>query len=106
MITYDDFKKIELKCAKIIEIKDHPQADKLYILTIDLGAEKKEIVAGIKNFYSPDELKGKNIVVVNNLQPVVIRGVESSAMLLAASTEDALTIVTLDKDMPVGTNIK
>jgi len=106
MITYDDFKKLELKVAKIIDAKDHPQADKLYVLTIDLGSEKKDIVAGIKNFYNPDQLKGKSIIVVNNLQPAVIRGVESSAMLLAASTESALSLITLDRDMPAGTVIK
>ena len=106
MITYDDFKKMELVTAKIIDVKDHPQADKLYILTIDLGIEKKDIVAGIKNFYSPDELKGKNIVVVSDMEPAVIRGVESSAMLLAAQTKDALSIITLDKDIPAGTAIK
>ncbi|UCH12077.1 MAG: hypothetical protein JSW18_04475 [Candidatus Omnitrophota bacterium] len=106
MITYDDFKKIELKTAKVVDVKDHPQADKLYILTIDLGTEKKDIVAGIKNFYGPDELKGRNIVVVSNMEPAVIRGVESSAMLLAAQTKDALSIITLDKEIPAGTAIK
>lgn len=106
MITYDDFKKLELKTAKILEVKDHPQAAKLYIVTIDLGGERKDIVAGIKNFYKPEELKGKNIVVVNNLQPAVIRGIESSAMLLAASVENALSIITLDRDMPAGSSIK
>ena len=106
MITYDDFKKIELKTAKVLDVKDHPQADKLYILTIDTGTEKKDVVAGIKNFYKPDELKGKNVVVVTNLQPAVIRGVESSAMVLAASAGDTLSIVTLEKDMPVGTVVK
>ncbi len=106
MITYDDFKKMELKTAKVVDVKDHPQADKLYILTIDLGTEKKDIVAGIKNFYEPDALKGKNVVVVSNMETAVIRGVESSAMLLAASTKDTLSIITLDKEIPAGTAIK
>ena len=105
-ITYDDFKKVELKTAKIIDVKDHPQADKLYIVTVDLGTEKKDVVAGIKKFYSPDELKGKNVAVVCNLQPAVIRGVESSAMILAASSGDTLSVLTLDKDMPAGSGIK
>ena len=106
MITYDDFRKIELKTAKITDIKNHPQADKLYIITVDLGGETKDVVAGIKNYYGPDELKGKNVVVVNNLQPAVIRGVESSAMILAASDKDALSIITLDRDMPSRINVK
>lgn len=106
MVTYEDFKKLELKTAKIIDVKDHPNANKLYILDIDLGSEKKSIVAGIKNFYKPEELKGKNIVVVTNLEPAVIRGVESGAMLLAASCENTLSILTLDRDMPVGISIK
>ncbi len=106
MITYEDFKKLELKCAKIVEVKEHPQADRLYIVTIDVGSEKKDIVAGIRNFYKPEELKGKNVVVVNNLEPAVIRGVESKGMLLAASEGGALSIITLDRDMPAGAGIK
>lgn len=106
MITYDDFKKVELKTAKILDVKDHPSADKLYVMEIDLGSEKRQIVAGIKNYYTPGELAGKNIVVVTNLEPATIRGVESKAMLLAASDDNTLAILTLDKDIAPGASIK
>ena len=106
MITYEDFKKLEIKTAKIVDVRLHPDADRLYIVDIDLGTEKRQIVAGIRNFYSIDELKGKNIAVVLNLEPAVIRGVESGGMLLAASSGQALSVLTLDKDMPAGSIIK
>lgn len=106
MITYDDFKKIELKTAKILEVKDHPSADKLYVMEIDLGSEKRQIVAGIKNHYTPEELVGKSIAVVTNLEPATIRGVESKAMLLAASGDNKLAILTLDRDLSPGSSVK
>lgn len=106
MVSFDDFKKLEFKTAKILDVKDHPNADKLYIVTVDLGSEKKDMIAGIKNFYTADELKGKNVVVVNNLQPATIRGVESSGMILAASGNDTMSVVTLDRDMPVASQVK
>ncbi|MFH0731874.1 MAG: hypothetical protein V2A72_03005 [Candidatus Omnitrophota bacterium] len=106
MLTFEDFKKLELKTAKIVDVKDHPNADKLYVITIDVGGEKKDIVAGIKSFYTPEELKGRNVVIANNIEPAIIRGVESKAMLLAASCADGLSIVTLDRDMPSGSTVK
>ena len=74
---------LNLKVARIIDAKDHPNADKLYILDIDLGSEKRQLVAGIKGHYSADELKNKKIIVVSNLKPAKLRGVESNGMLLA-----------------------
>ena len=106
MVSFDDFKKIELKTAKILAVKDHPSADKLYVMDIDLGDEKRQIVAGIKNHYSPDELVGKSVAVVTNLEPATIRGVESKGMLLAASDNNTLAILTLDRDLPPGSQIK
>jgi methionyl-tRNA synthetase len=106
MITYDDFKKVEIKTAKIMAVKDIPGADKLYLVDIDLGSEKTQVVAGIKKYYEPKDLIGKNVAVVTNLQPAKIRGVESKAMLLAASDSNTLSILTLDKDMPCGSSIK
>jgi len=105
MITFEDFKKLELKVAQIKDVKPHPNADKLYVITIDLGNEKKDIIAGIKTSYSQDELIGKKIAVVNNLEPVKIRGVESSAMLLAAKDDGNLAILVADKDVEVGSSI-
>ncbi len=107
MITFDDFKKLELKVAEIKDVKPHPNADKLYIISIDLGGETKNIIAGIKDFYKREELIGKKIAVVNNLVPVTIRGIESSAMLLAAKDDKGLCILTTDpkKDIAVGSPI-
>lgn len=85
MIAYDEFKKMELKIATIKDLKPHPQADRLYILTVDVGGVRKQLVAGIRLFYSEESLKDKQIVIVNNLEPAIIRGIESQGMLLAAT---------------------
>ena len=106
MITFDEFKNLDLKVARIIEVGDHPNADKLYIVKIDLGDEKKEVVAGIKKAYKPDELKGKLVIVVANLAPLAIRGVESNGMILAAQDGDSLAVVTPDKDVAPGSIVK
>jgi len=106
MITFDEFKKVEIKTATILSVKDHPDADRLYVVDIDLGSEKRQIVAGIKKHYTPEELIGKNVAVIVNLEPAVIRGVESNGMLLAASDSEMLSILTLDKSLPAGSTIK
>ncbi len=106
MITFDEFKKVEIKTATILSVKDHPDADKLYVVDIDLGSEKRQVVAGIKKHYTPEELIGKNVAVIVNLEPAVIRGVESNGMLLAASDSEMLSILTLDKGLPAGSTIK
>jgi methionyl-tRNA synthetase len=105
-ITFDHFKAMELKVAQIKACEDIEGADKLYKLTIDIG-EERTIVAGIKLFYSKDELIGKKIAVVSNLEPRLLKGVISHGMLLAASTEDrsSLTLLTVDKDIPNGSRI-
>jgi methionyl-tRNA synthetase len=85
----DPFSKADLRVAKILEVKDHPQADKLYLMHIDLGKlGKRVIVAGMKQFYTKEEIKGKNIVIVTNLKPAKIRGITSKGMLLAAEDDD------------------
>lgn len=104
-LTLDEFKKVELKVARIEAVEDVPGADRIWKLTIDVGGpEKKQIVAGVKAAY-PDKaaLLGKSVVVVNNLEPAVIRGVESRGMLLAAKDpEKGLTLLTLDRELPPG----
>ena len=108
---------IEIIIARVVSVRDHPNADKLLILEIDTGqtsgegeaasGEKKEIVAGIKNFYTKEELVGKNIVIINNLEPAVIRGVKSNGMLLAAQNENGtISIITPDKPVKPGSVIK
>ena len=84
-ITYDDFAKIELRVATVLECKPHPNADKLLVLQIDLGTEKRQICAGLRQHYQPEQLVGKQIVVVANLAPRTMRGEVSNGMLLAAT---------------------
>ncbi|HHV78591.1 MAG TPA: methionine--tRNA ligase [Firmicutes bacterium] len=105
LITIEDFKKLELKVAKILEAEKVKGADKLLKLEIDLGGERRQIVSGIAKHYSPEELIGKNIVVLANLQPARIRGVESCGMLLAASSGEKLALVTTDGDIEPGSRI-
>jgi len=105
MISLEDFKKIDLRVGKIIEVKDHPNADKLYVLTVDLGNEKRNIVAGIKKYYKPEELIGKYIIVVANLEPKNIRGVVSEGMLLAAQDDKEISLLTVDKEIKVGAKV-
>ena len=105
-ISIDDFAKVELKTAKVLEVEKVEGADKLLRLQIKIGEENRQIVAGIAEHYSPEELVGKKIVVVANLKPAVIRGVESNGMLLAVSTKDSVILVAPeDTDVPSGLRI-
>ncbi len=106
MITYDDFKKLDLRVGEIIKVDLHPNADRLWLLTVRIGEEERQVVAGIKLYYTAESLVGKKVVVVANLEPAVIRGVESKGMILAASTPDQLVVLTPDKDIPSGTIVK
>ncbi|MBI4125226.1 MAG: methionine--tRNA ligase, partial [Deltaproteobacteria bacterium] len=106
MVSIDDFAKLDLRVAQILEAQRVEGADKLLQLQIDLGDEKRQIVAGIAQHYQPEDLVGKKIVVVANLKPAKIRGVKSNGMLLAASGADTISILTPVKDVPVGSKIK
>ena len=106
IVSFEEFKNIQIKTAKIKEVREHPQADKLYVLIIDTGSEEKQIVAGIKNFYSPDALVGRNIVIIDNLAPAVIRGVESQGMLLASQDSNGISIISPDRDISAGSPVK
>ena len=101
-LTFEDFKKTELRIAKILDVQEIPGADRIWRIQVDTGAEKKEIVAGIKKFYSREALLGRSVIIVNNLAPSVIRGVESKGMLLAAKDGAELSLLCLDKDLPAG----
>ncbi|MBN3041090.1 MAG: methionine--tRNA ligase subunit beta [Candidatus Omnitrophica bacterium] len=105
MITYQDFSKLDLRVAKIIEAQIHPDADKLLVLKVDIGEKEVQLVAGIKDFYESDELIGKKIAVLTNLEPRKIRGYESQGMLLAASQGESLSVLTVDKDIAEGSKI-
>lgn len=94
-IQYDDFAKIELRVATILEAKPHPNADKLLVLQIDLGEEKRQICAGIRAYYQPEQLVGRQIIVVANLEPRMLRGEVSNGMLLAAHDQAAGKVILL-----------
>jgi methionyl-tRNA synthetase len=106
MATYDDFKKLEFKVAKIKDVVEHPNADRLYVITVDLGDKTKQVVAGIRNSYKKEDLVGRQVVLVDNLDPAILRGVESQGMILAASDENGSSIVTLARETKLGSIVK
>lgn len=106
-ISIDDFRHIELRVATVTAAAPHPNADRLLVLTIDLGSEQRQLVAGIRAHYADQDLIGKQVVVVANLQPASLRGVESQGMLLAASDDQGrLAIVTPEKPVANGAQVK
>ncbi|MHB1038036.1 MAG: methionine--tRNA ligase subunit beta [Pirellulales bacterium] len=105
-IAYEDFAKLELRVAKVLAAREHPNATKLLLLEIQVGETRKQIVAGIRGHYTPEELVGRQIVVVNNLAPVVLRGEESNGMLLAASDADRVVLLQPDRECQPGAPIK
>ena len=106
-ISYEHFSKLDLRVAKVLEARHHPNADKLMLLQVDVGDEQKQIVAGIRQHYTPEQLVGKLIVIVNNLEPAMLRGETSSGMLLAAtSTEKVILLSVDDPGCQVGARIK
>jgi methionyl-tRNA synthetase len=106
-VKFDDFQKLDLQVGKIIEIEDHPNADKLYVIKVDFGQSQVQIVAGLKQYYDKSDMEGKNIVVVRNLEPVKLRGVESNGMLLAAEDDaGAVVLLTPEKDVKLGAKVR
>lgn len=106
MVTLEDFKKFELIIARIKDVREHPNADRLYVLKIDTGREEKQLVAGIRQAYTKEELIGRKIIVINNLEPAVIRGEESQGMLLAASDKNGMALLGVDKEISLGSVVK
>lgn len=106
MATIEDFRKLELKIGEIKEVNEHPNADKLYVVVVDLGDKTKQLVAGIRGSYQKEGLVGKQVVVVDNLEPALLRGIESQGMLLAASDESGNTIVSPERKMRLGSIVK
>jgi methionyl-tRNA synthetase len=105
MITIDDFRKVELKIATVKAAEPHPNADRLMILQVDLGDEQRQICAGIRNHYTPEDLVGKQIVVVANLETAKLRGMESQGMLLAASDQGRVIILAPEKSVQAGAKV-
>ena len=108
-ITFDDFTKLDIRTAKVTAVRDHPNADKLIVMDIDLGSEQRQIIAGLKPYCDVQSLTGKTIVVVTNLAPRKMRGLESNAMLLAATWSEGdtqnVTILTTDGEVPPGSAV-
>ena len=105
MVSIQEFQKLDLRVGEIISADHVPNADKLYVLNVDIGGKQIQLLAGIKQDYSEKELKGKRIVVVANLDPANIRGMTSEGMLLAAEHNGKVSLVTPDKDIPVGSKV-
>jgi methionyl-tRNA synthetase len=95
-IKYDDFGKIDLRVAKVLEARPHPNADKLMLLQVDVGDVQKQIVAGIRAHYTPEQLVGRRIIIVNNLEPAMLRGETSNGMLLAATSGEKVVLLQPD----------
>lgn len=107
-IQYEDFEKIDLKVAEILNAEEIEGADKLYKLTLNDGSEEpRTICAGIKQHYTTEDLKGKKIIIIANLAPRTMRGIESQGMLLAASTKDHKTVslISPDQDIAPGSSV-
>jgi methionyl-tRNA synthetase len=106
MITIEEFKKINIRTARIKEVTDHPNADRLYVVRLVIGEEERDVVAGIKKGYTKEELLGKLVIVVENLEPAVIRGVESRGMILAVQDGETLAVLSPDKPVATGSLVK
>ena len=105
-VKYDDFAKLDLRVARVLEAREHPNASKLLLLKIRVGSVEKQIVAGIKGHYEPAKLVGTQIVVVNNLEPAMIRGEESNGMLLAGSDDSGVVLVRPERELAEGSKVK
>ena len=106
MITIDEFGKVELRVATVKAAEPHPNADRLLVLKVDLGDEERQLVAGIRAHYTLEELVGKQIIVVANLQPATLRGMESQGMLLAATDTSTGSVIVLSPEKQVAPGSK
>ncbi|MEM4357738.1 MAG: hypothetical protein QW244_00015 [Candidatus Pacearchaeota archaeon] len=108
IVSFEEWKKLELKVGRIISVSDHPKADRLYILKVDLGDKQVGLVAGLKQSYKPEELKDKLCIVFTNLEPAVIRGVKSEGMILAAVNKNRSKIILIgpEKEIELGSVIE
>jgi len=105
MINIEEFRKLDLRVGVVKSAEAHPNADKLLILKVDLGSEERQIVAGIRAHYQPEELVGRQVVVVANLETAKLRGMESRGMVLAASDGDRIVILTPEKTVSTGAKV-
>ncbi|HVW01320.1 MAG TPA: methionine--tRNA ligase subunit beta [Planctomycetaceae bacterium] len=106
LIPYDVFAQVDLRVATVLEAREHPNANKLLLLQIQVGDVRKQIVAGIRGHYEPTALVGRQIIIVNNLEPAMLRGEESNGMLLAATDEKGVVLLRPDREMTSGSKVK
>jgi len=106
LIGIEDFMKVDLRVGKIVSAERVTKSEKLVKLQVDIGSETRQVVAGIGKSYTPEELTGKTIVIVANLKPAKLMGIESQGMLLAGSSGDLLAVATFDREMKPGAKVK
>jgi len=106
MASIEDFKKFQFVIGQIKDVVPHPDADRLFVMKVDIGTEVRQVVAGIRRSYAPEALVGKRVALVANLDPAVIRGVESQGMILAASDETGVSVLSPDRDVVLGSTVK
>ena len=107
MIKFDDFAKIELRVGTVLEAEEVEGSEKLIKLKVDLGEdESRQVLAGVKQWYKPKDFKGKQVIVVANLEPRTMMGLESQGMMLAADCEDGPIFLTVPKEVSPGTKIR
>ena len=106
LIGYEDFAKVQLRTGRVLSAEKIEGANKLLKVNVMLGDERRQLVAGIAMYYAPEDLLDKTVVVVTNLKPAVIRGVESQGMLLAATKGETLRLITVDGDLSSGATVK
>jgi methionine--tRNA ligase beta chain len=104
-VTIDAFRKLDLRVGTVLTAEPHPNADRLLVLKVDLGAEQRQLVAGIRAHYDPESLVGRQIVVVANLEPATLRGIESQGMILAASSGDSLVVIAPEQRITAGAKV-
>jgi len=106
IVSFEEFMKLDLRVGKVLEAEDHPNADKLFVLKVDLGEEQpRTLIAGLRKYYTREEMEGKTIIVVSNLKPAKMRGITSEGMLLAAEKDGSVVLLTTESDMPSGSRI-
>jgi len=105
-ISYDDFAKLDIRVAKIISTEPIPGKTRIIKGTIDLGSEKRDVIIGGAQYYAPEDIIGKIVIVIANLEPKKMAGVDSNAMLLAADVDDKPFWLTVSEDVPLGSSIK
>lgn len=103
----EDFARLELRVAEVTDAKPHPKADRLLVLTLSLGPETRTVVSGIREHYAAADMVGKKVIIVCNMTPVKLRGIESQGMILAAEDADGqLSLAGLDRDLPAGAEVR